>query len=508
MSTPTIIDAPPATPPQPQIAAPAQQQQTQSQTGAKPKARQWRGIRYYLTTIWSGPQADAGLPKAVDHAAWARSFGRKIALPLMFLFSIGAVVKLTKDALQRDIGYIIAGDMTDLAKNALSLVVILVVGGLVIGMDTLLVVKCVDWMDKRANNEDFSAERNLVWFVSVVESVTFALLLQSVENPASPVVNGQINPQGLTDWGLILIRAVGVPIVTTSLATLGDKVITPKEQRNQLKAQADNVIALSLKELALQPSLANLPAIMAYRTSLDDLTPEQEEAKNRKNEQLFLHFQRIMPGAIDMAAQSRIEALEREKQQAIETTMHEAEIRIQAIMRNMLPWLFHVIEHQEWPDELIEAAPEYARIPVVAVLKKGGINAKHAGIAASSAPASAADDLRKLCEGRMKVVTSITEHNAKPDERGKKPTKKPKGVWIRSSDIPQLTGGVLTQDEAKELAAKWGNEAKDGNAYAAPLRQILKDLARRTQLVEPWLSWQKAHEGDANGDESGENPAA
>jgi len=98
----------------------------------------------------------------------------------------------------------------------------------------------------------------------------------------------------------------------------------------------------------------------------------------------------------------------------------------------------------------------------------------------------------------VKVVASVTERDA----AGTKTTRKPKGVWIRSSDIVALSGDALTQDEAKELAGRWGNGAKDGTAFAAPLRMILKELARRNALKEPWFTWQRNHEGEATIEES------
>ena len=361
-----------------------------------PVTKQWKGLRWYLTALWSGPKKPSDVDAPVDHAAWARSIGRKLALPLMFLFSFGAVIQLTGRALQQDITWLTKGDFVSLGANALSIVVILVVSGLVIGMDLLMVIKCVDWIDKRANDQTFASERAIVFFVAFVESVTFAMLLQSVEHPAAILVNGKLNGDGLSAWGLILIRVLGVPIVTIGLATLGDKVITEAERIKRQLNKVDNVIAKSMDQLMLTPSIDAIPMLNAYRLTLLDLTPDEEKKKAERNARLQEHFDKLTPGAIQQAAQQQVDALiaqvAQEKaqmaqahQSAIEKVIADAEARlaevtrdvhaeIQRLLSNFVPMFVSAITNNEWPQELLAHTPAFAHVDPHTFVQQAGFS--------------------------------------------------------------------------------------------------------------------------------------
>ncbi len=69
------------------------------------------------------------------------------------------------------------------------------------------------------------------------------------------------------------------------------------------------------------------------------------------------------------------------------------------------------------------------------------------------------------------------------------PETKARGIWVTTSQIQQICGGQLSENDAKNIVATIGKGSMIGTSYGAPLREVLKDMRIRTLAVDPWKSW-------------------
>jgi len=427
--------------------------------------------------------------KVQDHAKFVSFLGKIIAPLLLISFSFATLNVLASSQFQQ------LGDMLQGARKwDFGLVSNIITTSLfVIGMDVLMLAAAILLRDMLFGNRKKSGRliagmsflAVVIMAIGIIEGVTFYVMLTGNETVMQ-------RTNALIQF-LDIARSAFAPACAVLLVVIPQKTLTREDIDSFILAKTASAMLYQLEHLVIQgrASFARLLQLFLHFTLPDeDKAREKQEERDEKLNEIITDLQHDPRIA---AMTKRVEDVEREHEAAqdlLQRELESAQSTIAAakasVMRQVMAWLVEVIQSGMWPDELLAVAPEYGRIDPVTLLKGAGIRVKQGTIAAPKS-ASNSDTLEGIL-GDLGV------------EPAARPSRTLKDFLIKSSDIVKLSGDQLPSDEATKLAKELGNSRKEGVAYVAPLRRIIRALAARNQLHSALFAWYKAQQSGDNGE--------
>jgi hypothetical protein len=185
-----------------------------------------------------------------DHGAFMRGLGRAWAIPMMLVFSSGALITLGQTQIAVLLSQYQHHQPFDYVTLALLAITFVIVGG----MDLTLLNSAVELRDARLRGVDPSTDpytrgaRLRVWLVSLVESATFMAVAYQLDQPPS----FDRDPSAcLVTWGFIAARALTAPVCAMYLATLGKRALVRREMYGNLLLTIGGTIQQIIENLQL-----------------------------------------------------------------------------------------------------------------------------------------------------------------------------------------------------------------------------------------------------------------
>ena len=424
-----------------------------------------------------------------DHGAWIRHIARGIALPLMFLFSFGALMQLAGDAIKSDISIVIKKGWGKL--DFVSVFSTFIVLALIFGMDIVMVKHALSLRDKRSLNKPWNEcldDLFFVLFIGAIEGITYGMLLAAQENPHT-----------LQQWLMVILRAAAAPLVAIDLAMTGDRVPTKDEMKNSLAVEVGGAMRTIFQNIRLGSlTLKDLPVLYPL---FGHLLGGYSHADKQSDDLLMDRINAVMPGAVDAMAKEEVTKAQQERDQGIKSAQEYAKEQLNSMQRQLdtqrleytrkVPAaILSIISGAEWPDWLLQEYPELAAMDLTKALKAPRkASASTGGTSARVSPTNELEAILVSLDVNPRAVAKVWKQDASTEQKVYKEGAKLRGIWITTDDLIKMSDGSLVLDDARSITVSHGEGYKAGLTYAAPARATIQVLSRRNQLHSSLLEW-------------------
>lgn len=413
-----------------------------------------------------------------SHDRFVDRAGRKLALPLLLIFSAGALISITRQAMERIFQVASAGGV----PNILDMTSVIITFAIIAVGDLLMVSAAGKWADARANRQSTKVQSGpalIVFLVALIEAVTFVQLVSTLEAP-----------QDIWHWGTIIGRGALGPLCTIWFAMSTPRIPTEEERNKRTAYKISQTIDHILDSLDFSgvQDLSMIPALQQMQHWLNGTW--NEDAKSRIGEFMRM-LQTILP---DSAAQQRMmDDLTAEHAQVIErlSAKHEQTItQLKAEVSHAYDQAAHQVMSALVATYGTGIVPAWItqRYPEL-----DGMVLASIGNAARKPARSLADRAPKAPTNSEQLLDILAQLSIQP---AKKPNPNSKDIWVKSSAIEVLSNGHITNGAQTELAQRLGDGAMDGRAYIVPMRKLVAELRTGSRLHPLLIEWDQRRQSD------------
>ncbi len=410
-----------------------------------------------------------------DHTRVLAFLGRLLSPLLLVAFSLASLIVLAGEPLAATLGAIAGQGSLDYA----TVVSLATTALLIIAMDVVMLLASIRIRDAIEAGKSWKSWLGLaaiVTAIGAVEALTFSVMLIQQEHHKTPIA-----------WALILARASIAPGCAIFLAVLPSRELTRQDVDRHLLAKTAALMLDTLERMSLAGDAAFSEVLHLFLHLTRPANQSLAEAQAQRDAELAALLEKMSPQAIHREADRLLETERSAMHQQVEEAQRAAQSAMDTMALRLRDVLIAVTTGRDWPTWVGDIAPDIAAIDPASLGHRSGNRPANR----PKAPASRKDMLLAILE----------ELDVNP---AAKPNPNSKDTWIKSSDIPKLSDGSFTANEATILAKSLGNSNMDGRAYIAPMRRIAAALAARKALHPSLIPWHMQQVSDAD---TGEHPA-
>jgi len=442
------------------------------------------GLRVFL---FGEKQEELGV---TDHGAWVRKVARALSLPLMFLFSFGALMQLAGNAIRADVRtYQLHGIG---ALDPVSVFQTFIILALIFGMDIVMIKHAFSWRDKSSLNKPFGecvGDAFYVLFIGAIEGITFGMMLANQEHP-----------HDLGAWLMVIFRAAAAPVVAIDLSMTGERVPTKDEMKTSLAVEVGGAMKTIFQNIRLgQLGLKDLPVLYPL---FGHLLGGYTDKDKQSDDILMQRINAVMPGAVESMARQEVENAKREARDEIERIQRQIQQQQAESARKVPAAILAVLGTGEWPEWVTLEFPELAGMDMAKMFK--GSRKPSASQGLPGVQRKPRDELGALLAA-LSVDPERVKDLWKKAPSGEKLTTKARGIWVTTEDVAKLSDGTLPDDYVSSTISSQGQGYKFGTMYAAPARAVIQSLGSLGKLHPSLLDWFSRQQSKGQGDDKGED---